>query len=179
MDEIDHDDCGCLVWFRIINEIFAVYTKTGTPFFHWLIGYIVLTMYDHNPAKNSGLFNTFRWQKLDKASLILNSRILQHEYRPLLITRQLDGAGVLYHSLWSLLRMRVPVHFPIHNDDSNHIPRCLATFPFSGTGKYANRYVIMRLRTFSFEHHLYLSQSKNSYWMRWSFDKISVHVEFA
>ena len=41
-------------WSGVINQTFAACTKTGTPFFHWLIGHIVLPVYSHYPAMISG-----------------------------------------------------------------------------------------------------------------------------
>ena len=104
-------------------------------FFHWLVRHTVLPVYDHHPATKDGQFNTFICQKLDNASLLLKCRISQHEHHPVFIPHQLDGA--LYRRLWYLLCMWMRVHSPTHNKDSNRIPRCLVTFPFSDTDKYA------------------------------------------
>ena len=56
-------------------------------------------------------------------------------------------ASDLYFAFSLLLR----IHSPIYNEDSNCIPKCLATFPLNGTVKYANGYVVMKFRTFSFD----------------------------
>lgn len=52
----------------------------------------VFPVYGHHPPMNSGRFNTFRCQKSDNASLLLNRRILQCERHPVL-TRTAASIG--------------------------------------------------------------------------------------
>ena len=110
--------------------------------------------YFHYPAMISGRFTTFSYQKLITPrcfSIVdvcnMNTILFSHA-----LPCQLDCA--LYQNFCSLLRMWVPAHTPIHNEDFNRIPRCLATSPLSGIGKYANDYVVTTFRIFSFEHTL-------------------------
>ena len=58
--------------------IWSFETKTGTAFFHWLVGHTVLQMRGHYPSMISVRFNIFSNDKLDNTSLFLNRRLLQH-----------------------------------------------------------------------------------------------------
>ena len=128
------------------TKLSRLYTKTDTPFFQCVVGHTFLPLYGNQPTINSGQFNTFSYQKLDNALLLFNRQILQHDHHPVFIPCHLDNA--LYQSLWSLLLMRVLVHFAIHNGDSSRIPSFLATFPLSGTGEYAKGTLLWRFVLF-------------------------------
>ncbi|GFV39615.1 uncharacterized protein TNCV_5061241 [Trichonephila clavipes] len=60
-------------------------TKTGTPFSDRLVRDTFLPVNGHHPPMNSCRFLTFRCQKSDNTSLLLNRRILQRERNPVLI----------------------------------------------------------------------------------------------
>ena len=109
------------------------------------VTHTVLPVYGNLPGMNSGQFSTFICQKLNNASLLLNRRILQHEHNPVYTPCLLDST--LYQSLWSFLRMPLPVRSPIHNEDSNRIPSNLYKTFF----KYEN-YNECFLQPYSFRH---------------------------
>ena len=129
-------------------------TKLSQPARKWALHFFtvfldtVLSMYSDHPVMNSSQFNTFSCEKLDNTLVFLNHWILQHKHH-LIFTCTFASIG--WCSLSEPL-LSPPAHAPIPNGNFSPINRCLATFPHSSIGKYANSYVVTTFRTFPSEH---------------------------
>ncbi|GFY08174.1 uncharacterized protein TNCV_1355871 [Trichonephila clavipes] len=104
VDEIARDDSVCLVWSLVITHTLTACTKTGTPFSDRLVRDTFLPVNGHHSPMNSCRFLTFRCQKSDNTSLLLNRRILERERYPVLIRTAASFGRRFYKSFCSLLR---------------------------------------------------------------------------
>ncbi|PRD29932.1 UNVERIFIED_CONTAM: hypothetical protein NCL1_27914 [Trichonephila clavipes] len=80
-----HDDSVCLDWSLVITHTLTPCTTTDTQFSDRLFRDTFLPVNSHHPLINSCRVLTFRCQKSDNTSLLLNRRILQRERHPVLI----------------------------------------------------------------------------------------------